>query len=117
MDDDEAGQEPEAGGLTPTAAHHPLPNMYIAATRRSPYVADAEPLRPDFALPLVQAIGHATADAAWSCFEEGRRGMLRPGLAADIVVLDRDPTRLPVDELLETQVVHTFVAGQDVRPH
>jgi predicted amidohydrolase YtcJ len=105
------------GTDTPTAAHHPLPNMYIAATRRSPYVRDAQPLRADFALPLVQAIGHATADAAWSCFEEGRRGMLRPGLAADLVVLDRDPTRLPLDELLETQVVHTFVAGRDVHPH
>ena len=102
------------GTDTPTAAHQPLPNMYIAATRRSPYVPDATPLRPDFALPLADAIGYATRDSAWACFEEGRRGMLRQGLAADFVVLDRDPVRGEPIDLLETRVVRTVVAGQTV---
>lgn len=102
------------GTDTPTAAHHPLPNMYIATTRRSPYVADAEPLRPDFALPLAESVVHATADAAWASFEEDRRGRLLPGQAADFVVLDRNPFVQGPGSLLETRVLATYVAGQRV---
>lgn len=104
------------GTDTPTAAHHPLPNMFIAATRRSPSVATATPLRPDFALPLEQSVCHGTRDSAWACFEEHRRGMLRPGLAADFVVLDRDPFRDGPDSLLDTCVTRTVVAGVTVFP-
>lgn len=99
------------GTDTPTAAHHPLPNMYIAATRRSPYVAEAEPLRADFALPLTEAVIHATADAAWASFDEGRRGRLAPGLAADFVLLDQNPFGADPAVLLEARVAATYVGG------
>ena len=102
------------GTDTPTAAHHPLLNVFIAATRRSPYVATAVALRPDFALPLEEAVGHATRDSAWACFEEDRRGVLRKGLAADFVVLDRDPFREGPDSLLAAKVTRTVVAGVTV---
>jgi hypothetical protein len=99
------------GTDVPTAAHHPLPNMYIAATRRSPYVAEAQPLRPDFALPLEQSIVHATRDSAWASFEESRRGALRVGLEADFVVLDTNPFRDGPESLLTAKVVRTVVHG------
>lgn len=102
------------GTDVPTAAHHPLPNMYIAATRRSPYVPEAAPLRPDFALPLAESVVHGTRDSAWASFEESRRGQLREGLVADFVVLDRDPFREAPDSLLATRVVRTVVAGVTV---
>jgi predicted amidohydrolase YtcJ len=102
------------GTDTPTAAHHPLPNMYIAATRRSPNVPTASPLRPDFSLPLADAIEYATRTSAWACFEDGRRGMLRAGLAADFVVVDRDPLGADPGELLNTNVVRTVVGGRTV---
>lgn len=102
------------GTDTPTAAHHPLPNMYIAATRRSPYVADAVPLRPDFSLPLDDAVVHATRDAAWASFEEHRRGVLRAGMVADLVVLDGDPFRDGPASLLATRVARTLVGGRTV---
>ena len=37
--------------------------------------------------------------------------MLRAGLAADVVVLDRNPFELGPDSLLQTRVVTTVVAG------
>lgn len=102
------------GTDTPTAAHHALPNMFIAATRRSPYVAEAAPLRPDFALPLERAVVHATRESARASFEEHRRGSLRAGLAADLVMLDRNPFEEGPDSLLQTRVVTTVVAGDVV---
>ncbi len=102
------------GTDTPTADHRPLRNMYIAATRRSPNVPSAVPHRPDWALPLADAVAYATRDAAWASFEEARRGMLRAGLAADLVVLDRDPFRDGPETLLTARVVRTVVDGRTV---
>jgi predicted amidohydrolase YtcJ len=99
------------GTDTPTAPHRALPNMYIAATRCSAHDHTATPLRPDFALPLDESIVHGTSDSAWASFEEAHRGSLRVGLAADFVVLDRNPFELGAPSLLETEVVRTVVAG------
>jgi predicted amidohydrolase YtcJ len=99
------------GTDTPTAPHNALPNMYIAATRCSAHDHTATPLRPDFALPLDESVVHGTRDSAWASFEEDRRGMLRAGLAADFVVLDRNPFELGAPSLLDTRVTRTVVAG------
>ena len=99
------------GTDTPTADHRPLRNMYIATTRRSPNVPTARPHRPDWALPMTAAVVHGTRDAAWACFEERRRGMLRAGLRADLVVLDGNPFRDGPEALLQARVVRTVVDG------
>ncbi|MCY7299090.1 MAG: amidohydrolase family protein [Ilumatobacteraceae bacterium] len=69
------------GTDTPTAPYVPPPNMYIAATRKSPSDVSIAPHRPDFALPLADSIGHATRDAAWASHMENERGRLRAGRA------------------------------------
>jgi len=40
--------------------------------------------------------------------------MLRPGLAADLVILDSNPFRDGTQTLLTTRVVRTVVGGQSV---
>jgi predicted amidohydrolase YtcJ len=100
------------GTDTPTAPYQSLPNMYIAATRKSPGDASIAPHRPDFALPLDQAIGHATRDAAWASHMEAERGMLRAGLAADLVILDSNPLAADASVLLSAAVVATIVGGE-----
>lgn len=102
------------GTDTPTAPFEPLPNMYIAATRKSPSDAHVAPHRPDYALPLADSIGHATRDAAWASHMEGQRGMLRAGLAADMVILDTNPLALDAESLLRAQVVRTIIGGTTV---
>ena len=102
------------GTDTPTAPYESLPNMYIAATRKSPSDASIAPHRPDFALPLADSIGHATRDAAWASHMENQRGMLRAGLAADLVILDSNPLAQDAESLLSAQVVRTIVGGKTV---
>jgi predicted amidohydrolase YtcJ len=68
--------------------------------------------RPEEALTLDQAL-HATCVApSWLSHDERSRGTLLPGRLADLVVLDRDPHAIPVEELPEVQVVATMVAGR-----
>ena len=99
------------GTDAPTAPHFPLRNLFIAATRRSALDPSLPPNVPKFALPLADALRHATYDAAWSCGAEDERGLLSPGRLADFAVIDRNPFTEGVDSLLEAQVVRTVVGG------
>jgi predicted amidohydrolase YtcJ len=99
------------GTDAPTAPHFPLRNLYIAATRRSALDPSLPPNVPHFALPLADALRHATYDAAWSCCAEDERGLLSPGRLADFTVIDRNPFTEGVDSLLDARVLRTVAGG------
>ena len=107
----EAGAVLALGSDAPTAPHPPLPNMFIATTRRSAIDPSLAPNLPKYALPLADALAHATRDAAYSCRWEDVTGQLVRGKAADFVVLKQDPFIEGVDSLLTTEIAMTVVAG------
>ena len=96
----------------PTAPYEALPNVYIAATRKSALDPSFAPRHPQFALPLEDAIGHATRDAAASVGDGDERGRLETGLAADFAVIDIDPFTAGTESLRTARVIRTVVAGQ-----
>ncbi|MPY97593.1 MAG: amidohydrolase family protein [Actinophytocola sp.] len=102
------------GDDAPTAPHPPLPNMYIATTRRSALDPELPALQPHLAIPAPDALLHGTADSAWACRAEDIVGRLRAGLLADFVVLDHDPFDSDADTLLRTRVLRTVVGGRTV---
>ncbi|WOX25834.1 amidohydrolase [Streptomyces solicathayae] len=112
----DAGATLVLGTDSPTSPHAPLPNMFIAATRRSALDPSLPANIPHYALPLADAIVHATRDAAWASRSEHLHGRLAEGLYADFIVLDRDIFARPVEELLETRVLRTVVGGRVVHP-
>jgi hypothetical protein len=59
-----------------------------------------------------QALALYTRDAAWLAFSEHERGMLRPGLLADLTVLSEDPVACDPEALREAQVLATAVGGE-----
>ncbi|MDV8066805.1 amidohydrolase [Rhodococcus sp. IEGM 1366] len=107
----EAGAVLALGSDAPTAPHPPLPNMFIATTRMSAIDPSLPPNLPQYALPLAEALAHATRDAAYSCRWENVTGQLVRGKAADFVVLKQDPFTEGVDSLLTTEIAMTVVAG------
>lgn len=96
----------------PTAPHDALSNMYVAATRASALDPSFAPQHPQYALPLEQALRHATRNAAASVGEEHVRGRLEAGMAADFAIVDVDPFAAGPEALLEARVVRTVVAGE-----
>jgi predicted amidohydrolase YtcJ len=60
------------------------------------------------ALDLQAALEALTVTPAWLEGAEDRRGRLRPGMLADLVILDRDP----FEDLAGAQVVDTWVSGR-----
>ncbi|MFC9553130.1 amidohydrolase [Rhodococcus sp. NPDC056960] len=106
-----AGAVLALGSDAPTAPHPPLPNMYIATTRKSAIDPALAPNLPEYALPMADALAHATRDAAYSCHWDDLTGQLVAGKAADFVVLDGDPFTAGADSLLTARVQLTVVAG------
>lgn len=98
----------------PTAPYDALANMYVAVTRASALDLSVPAVHPQFAVPLANAIAHATRDAAASVGDGEWRGRLAPGFAADFAVYDDDPFEEGSAALLRTRAVRTVVAGRVV---
>ncbi len=96
----------------PTAPHQPLPNLYVATTRRSALDQSLPPNLPHYALDLADALCHATRDAAFSCRAEHQEGHIRAGHLADFTVLDADPFAAEAAQLLGNRTRLTVVGGR-----
>jgi hypothetical protein len=90
----------------------PFRGLYAAVTRMNE--VGTKSYYPEQKLNIHQAIYAYTWGAAYADFEEKTKGILSPGYLADFVVLDRDITRVPPAEMLETKVLRTVVGGRTV---
>ena len=90
----------------------PFRGLYAAVTRRSE--DGKQEYFPEQRLTMDQAISAYTTGSAFAEFEEKEKGKLVPGMLADFVVLDRDPTASSPDKLLATKVLRTVVGGKTV---
>lgn len=100
------------GSDAPTAPHVPMPNLYVATTRRSYREPELETVvNAEQALSVCQAIGGATLGSAYSCFADKWTGVLRPGLKADFVIAD---VELSPEMLINGVVKETWFEGKRV---
>jgi len=90
----------------------PFRGLYAATTRKSE--DGKQEFFPAQRLTMDQAISAYTQGSAFAEFEENEKGKLVPGMLADFVVLDRDPTAASPEKLLATQVLRTVVGGKTV---
>jgi predicted amidohydrolase YtcJ len=68
--------------------------------------------RPEQAVTVEEALQATCVAPAWLEHAEERRGRLRPGMLADMVILDRDPLTCPPEELPGLTVEATMVGGR-----
>ncbi len=69
---------------------------------------------PQHRVSLETALRAYTTNGAYASFEQEMKGQIRKGQAADIIVLDRDPFKIPRDELFKLTVRRTIFDGKDV---
>ena len=70
--------------------------------------------RADLQLSREEALKLYTANAAWISFEEQRRGAIKPGMLADVAVLDASYLRVPANQIHAIRSVMTLVGGKVV---
>jgi predicted amidohydrolase YtcJ len=90
----------------------PFRGLYAAVTRKNE--AGTKEYFPEERLTIDQAIAAYTSAAAYAEFAEKTKGELVPDKWADLVVLDRDITQIPAEEILGTKVLRPVVAGKTV---
>jgi len=56
----------------------------------------------------------ATMDAAYELHEDDVTGSLQVGKFADLIVLDRDPLKIPAEDIANVLVLETMIGGRTV---
>jgi hypothetical protein len=112
----DAGARVILGSDWPIEPLDPLRGLYAATAelREEAAAAGAPGLRAGAAMRPEEALDAATLAPAWASFEESVKGSIQAGRFADVVVLARDPTRIPTDELPAVTVDYTIFDGKVV---
>jgi predicted amidohydrolase YtcJ len=71
-------------------------------------------LSTDTGLPVARVIRAITADSAYELHAEHEVGSIEVGKLADLIVLDRNLTKIPPRELADVKVLLTVVGGKPV---
>lgn len=92
----------------------PLEGIYAAVTRRTLDGKNPEGWVPEQKIGVEEALVAYTRAAARAGFADNDRGMLKEGFLADFVVIDRDLTAIPLEEIRDGRIEMTVVGGRVV---
>jgi predicted amidohydrolase YtcJ len=92
----------------------PLMAIYAATTRRTLDGKHPDGWVPEQKITVEQALRAHTAGSARAGFMEKEVGTLAPGMLADLVLIDRDLTRIAPETIPEARVMMTMVGGRIV---
>lgn len=100
------------GSDFPVEIVNPFWGIYAAISRQD---IDGKPSggwHAEQRLSIEEALRAFTSGAAHAAFAENLVGTLKPGLRADLTIVDRDLFKVSPRELLEAKVMMTVVDGQ-----
>ena len=92
----------------------PLFGIYAAVSRRTLDGQHPDGWVPEQKITVEQALRAYTTGSARAGFQEKEVGMLRPGMLADLILIDRDITHVSPDSIRDARVMLTMVGGRVV---
>lgn len=110
----DAGATVTFGSDWSVAPATPIEGIYAAVTRQTLDGANPGGWVPEQIVTVEQSLHAYTTAAAYSSFEEDIKGMLKPGMLADFVLLDRDLTQIDPETIRDTEILRTVVGGEVV---
>jgi hypothetical protein len=108
----QAGVILAAGSDWTVAPLNPLTGIYAAVTRQTADGQYSGGWIPEERISVEEAVRAYTWGGAWAEFSEEKKGTIKPGKYADLVVLDRNIFEIPPERIKETQVNMVIVAGR-----
>ena len=93
---------------------NPMEGLFAAVTRED---FDGEPRGgwfPEQKISMEKAIELYTLGSAYAEFMEDRKGMLKVGYLADMVIMGDDLLTIPPEQIIKTEVDYTIVGGRIV---
>jgi hypothetical protein len=100
------------GSDVPVEPADPFLGLKAALTRQDANGEPAGGWMPEQKLDLTEALRAYTWSAAYAGFAEMKFGNLAPGQAADFLILDRDISKIPPEQLPETRVTQVWIGGK-----
>ncbi len=88
------------------------PEVFKAIFQAETRSGDGKALFPEQDLPRESMLYGYTINAARAMKQEATIGSIEPGKAADFALLDRDVLTVPAEQMRDTQVLATMVAGE-----
>ncbi|HSJ76306.1 MAG TPA: amidohydrolase [Gemmatimonadales bacterium] len=110
----DAGAHLAFGSDWTVAPLDPILGIYAAVTRRTLDGKHPEGWVPEQKISVEEALRAYTAGNAYGVFAEAKRGKLKPGYLADIVILEQDLTKVKPEALEKVRVQTTIVGGKTV---
>ncbi len=92
----------------------PLDQMFLLWTAVNRVSRGGAVLGADQRITPWEALEAITVNAAAQYGEESRKGALRPGMLADLVVLEQNPLTVDPEAIKDIAVVETIKEGQTV---
>jgi hypothetical protein len=92
----------------------PLEGIYAAVTRRTLDEKRPGGWVPEQKITVEQALRAYTVDGAYAGFAEQERGVLKVGMLADFVMIDKDLTKVAPETIRDAKVLRTVVGGRVV---
>ena len=102
------------GSDFPVEDINPLYGFHSAVARQDAKNYPAGGFQMENALSREDALRGMTTWAAHAAFEEKQKGSIKPGMAADFVVLKTDLLQAPKEQLRTAKVQQTWIAGEKV---
>jgi predicted amidohydrolase YtcJ len=93
---------------------NPMEGLYASVTRKDRFGEEGDGWFPEQKLTMENAIKYYTLGAAYAQFMEGRKGMIKTGYLADIVITDKNLLNIPENEIMKTKVDYTITGGKVV---
>lgn len=93
---------------------NPFDNIYMAVTRKDRQGRPEGGFYPKECADVETAIDAYTYESAYAEFMEDRKGRIKPGYYADMVLLDQDIFTVPADKIRNIRPVLTMVGGRVV---
>ncbi|HUL30691.1 MAG TPA: amidohydrolase [Thermodesulfobacteriota bacterium] len=106
-----SGVKAAASSDCPISPANPFVGIYAAASRMT---ETGETVLAEEKVTIEEALKMYGENAARATFDEGMNGVISPGKLADLVVLNGDPTKIPVDEIKDLKVEMTILNGEIV---
>jgi hypothetical protein len=105
------------GSDWPVAPLNPIAGIYAAVTRRTTDGKNPDGWVPEQKVTVEEAVRAFTSGAAYAEFEETKKGIIKAGQLADVVLLNRDIFQIPPEEIKDARVQMTITGGRIIYEH
>ena len=102
------------GSDSPVEDCNPFNGIYCAVNRKTLNGEPEEGFFPEERLDIYEAVDCFTMGSAFAEFKENFKGRIKTGMAADMVVLDRDIFTCDPEELKDVRPILTMMGGRVV---